>query len=63
MSLKIKNNYTLITGATSDLGVHICNLIGKNNNLLIHGRDILRLNKLKKKSKLIKKLLYGTKIF
>lgn len=57
MSLKIKNNYTLITGATSDLGLHICNLVGKRNNLLIHGRDISRLNKLKKNIKTNKKIL------
>ena len=55
MSLKIKNNYTLITGATSDLGLHICDLIGKDNNLLIQGRDSSRLEKIKKIIKFKKK--------
>lgn len=60
MSSKIKNNYTLITGATSDLGLHICGLIGKHNNLLIQGRDSLRLEKIKKiiKSKKKKVLIW-----
>lgn len=43
----MKNNYTLITGSTSDIGIAISKELHKNNNLLLHGRNLSKLEKLK----------------
>jgi NAD(P)-dependent dehydrogenase (short-subunit alcohol dehydrogenase family) len=41
--MKIKDNYILITGATSDIGFAIAKDLAINNNIILHGRNILLL--------------------
>ena len=44
MSLQTKNSYILITGATSDIGQSIAEVLSKDYNLLLHGRDQVKLD-------------------
>ena len=49
----MKNNYILITGATSTLGQHIIASLAPTRNLIIHGQSEKHLKELK--NKMIKK--------
>ena len=49
----MKNNYILITGATSTLGQHIVASLAPTRNLIIHGQSEKHLKELK--NKMIKK--------
>jgi short-subunit dehydrogenase len=50
MSEKMQNKpYVLITGATSDIGASIANILSVDYPLLLHGRDIYKLQALKAK--------------
>jgi short-subunit dehydrogenase len=46
MSLPIKSKYLLITGATSDIGTAIARKLSGTHNLLLHGRDRVKLEEL-----------------
>ena len=43
----MEKGYTLITGAASDIGKEVCFNISGNRPLILHGRDKLKLEKLK----------------
>ena len=45
----MEKQYTLVTGATSDIGMNICYKLASSESVILHGRDFKKLNKLKEK--------------
>jgi NAD(P)-dependent dehydrogenase (short-subunit alcohol dehydrogenase family) len=54
------NNYILITGATSDIGIEIASHLTSNYNLILHGRDYDKLKSLESKLNSNKKVILWT---
>jgi len=54
------NNYILITGATSDIGIEIASHLKSNYNLILHGRDYNKLKSLQSKLNSNKKVILWT---
>ncbi len=54
------NNYILITGATSDIGIEIASHLKSNYNLILHGRDYDKLKSLESKLNSNKKVILWT---
>ena len=49
--MKLTGNTILITGGTSGIGLELANqLLTKNNTVIITGRDLTQLNKIKQQS-------------
>ncbi len=44
-----ENSYTLVSAATSDIGFAIVQRLSLTNNILLHGRDLEKLEKIKEK--------------